>query len=1036
MTGSFYKTGGTLALDAPSYITRRADEELFQAILASEFCYILDSRQVGKSSLTAHTKRRLEEAGVAVAAMELTALGITSNTPEQWYDALLAKLGEQLGLEDALDDFWLDNERLAPLPRFMEALCRVVLERIERPVALFLDEIDVVRSLPFPTDELFAGIRELYNRRTQDPLLERLSVCLIGVAQPTDLIQDPRITPFNIGRRIELTDFTATEAAPLAQGLPDDSEQAGRLLARVLYWTGGHPYLTQRLCRAVADDRQATSPRGVDRVCEGLFFTVRARDQEHNLKFVGGQLLQHGVDRAALLDLYRQVRERRRLRDDPTNRLLGVLRLAGIVRVIEGLLRVRNRIYFRAFDRDWIEANLPNAELRRQRAAYRRGALRVALAAGVLIAALLGGGLWYWNSFVRLHEDYFNAYAKRWGSGEGVGPLSRAEVGHRAVSFKVIRHGRRRPVEAIEAVDAAERCTSHNNVGTYFKPDNRWQSTTDKECRWEFVRDDKGQLVYEKAFNVKGRLVWGLLYSPPVTGQPRRAYFVGPDGFPAPQLKSAAEIIEIEYTSNGWESMHRYYDRVHKPQPGQDGAFGRRIEYDVRGLARRIFSLDAHGRLMIDNDQVAIREGDYDERGNQIEWAYFDTAGRPTLIKDGNHKGTAKYDRSGNQIEVAYFDTAGRPTLIKDGYHKRTAKYDERGNQIEWAYFDTEGRPTIDKNDGTHRMTARFDEHGNMIESAYFDVDGQPTLHAKQGVHRTVWEYDERGNKTREAYFGSDGQPIQNRQFGIYSGTARYDTQGREIEIAAFDAKSQPMRTAEGYQRRTLAYDGLGRKIEQVDYGLDGTAGYASVRRRFNSQGNQIEAAFFDSAGHPTPVIGQSLIGYTMLRTERTPDGHEGEDLSGFDPAVWGYKYMVIIPANNLVLCLNTAMRPVATELVVTLVLRGWQGELLGIKVGDVLTHYAGEPIVGNFLAFIARRQAEPADGPSQELRVRRQGQELRFKVKPGKLGLGIQDRGVAVAGAANAVQHDNAQGHPSTPVTKETPALMGSAHETEKIVR
>ena len=96
MTDSFYKTGGTLARNAPSYILRRADEELFQAILAGEFCYILDSRQVGKSSLVAHTKRRLEEAGVAVAAVELTALGITSNTPEQWYDALLAKLGEQL----------------------------------------------------------------------------------------------------------------------------------------------------------------------------------------------------------------------------------------------------------------------------------------------------------------------------------------------------------------------------------------------------------------------------------------------------------------------------------------------------------------------------------------------------------------------------------------------------------------------------------------------------------------------------------------------------------------------------------------------------------------------------------------------------------------------------------------------------------------------------------------------------------------------------------------------------------------------------
>src|SRR5258708_16228751 len=92
---------------------------------------------------------------------------------------------------------------------------------VHRPssIVIFMDEIDVVRSLPFSTDELFAAIRECYNRRTEDPELERLTFCLMGVAAPTDLIRDTRLTPFNIGRRIELTDFTADEAAPLEQGL-------------------------------------------------------------------------------------------------------------------------------------------------------------------------------------------------------------------------------------------------------------------------------------------------------------------------------------------------------------------------------------------------------------------------------------------------------------------------------------------------------------------------------------------------------------------------------------------------------------------------------------------------------------------------------------------------------------------------------------------------------------------------------------------------------------------------------------------------
>src|SRR5437867_3385491 len=91
--------------------------------------------------------------------------------------------------------------------------------RIAGPVVLFIDEIDAVRSLPFSTDEFFAAIRECYNRRSQDPAFERLTFCLLGVATPSDLIQDTRTTPFNIGHRIELTDFTPAEAAPLAAGL-------------------------------------------------------------------------------------------------------------------------------------------------------------------------------------------------------------------------------------------------------------------------------------------------------------------------------------------------------------------------------------------------------------------------------------------------------------------------------------------------------------------------------------------------------------------------------------------------------------------------------------------------------------------------------------------------------------------------------------------------------------------------------------------------------------------------------------------------
>jgi hypothetical protein len=382
----FYVIGGTLRRDAPSYVVREADQRLYAALCQGQVCYALTPRQMGKSSLMVRTAARLREAQTSVAILDLTALG-QNLTADQWYNGLLGRVGQQLDLEDHLENYWNDHMHLGPLQRWTGAIREVLLESCPGRIVIFIDEIDAVRSLPFSTDEFFAGIREAFNRRTQDIELNRLTFCLLGVATPSDLIRDTRTTPFNIGLRIELSDFTLEEAAPLAQGLSGDCEKGQQILRRVLYWTGGHPYLTQRLCQAVSED-QVNSMAAVDQVCGELFLSNRARERDDNLLFVRERMLRNETDVAGLLLLYGKVRNGGKVRDEETNPLVTVLRLAGIVCVQGSYLAVRNRIYAEVFDQAWVTANLPGAELRRQRLAYVRG---LTIAAGVFVPLLLFG---------------------------------------------------------------------------------------------------------------------------------------------------------------------------------------------------------------------------------------------------------------------------------------------------------------------------------------------------------------------------------------------------------------------------------------------------------------------------------------------------------------------------------------------------------------------------------------------------------------------------------------------------------------------
>ena len=328
---NFFATGGTLPFHAPSYVERQADADILRSLLAGEFCYVLTSRQMGKSSLMVRAAARLRAKGVEIVVLDLSRIGNLLET-EQWYYSLASQMAQRLGAQKELRSFWKETEAQSPLQKWIALLENLLLQRPDKQVVIFIDEIDQVRALNFSTDEFFAAIRACYNRRSEDPHFAQVSFCLLGVAAPSDLIRDTRLTPFNIGRRIELTDFTEQEADLLKVGLKREEFLAEALLTRVLYWTGGHPYLTQRLCQEVADTHLNLTPDGVDRLCEDLFLSPAARTHETNLLFVKDRLLMSETDVASVLDMYRHVIKGKLVSDVETDRRVSVLRLSGIVR--------------------------------------------------------------------------------------------------------------------------------------------------------------------------------------------------------------------------------------------------------------------------------------------------------------------------------------------------------------------------------------------------------------------------------------------------------------------------------------------------------------------------------------------------------------------------------------------------------------------------------------------------------------------------------------------------------------------------------
>jgi hypothetical protein len=234
---------GQVELASAFYVERSGiDERCYEAIAKpGALIRIKAPRQMGKTSLMARILHRASQQNYSTVPLsfQLADSKVFADL-EQFLKWFCANVALQLELPDRLDEYWnvIFGSKVACKSYFE----RYLLANISTPLALGLDEVDVVFKYPELAADFFGLLRAWHEEAKNREIWKKLRLVVVHSTEvyvPMDVNQ----SPFNVGLPIELPEFNLNQTQELAfrHGLSWGEKEVKQLMDMV----GGHPYLVR-----------------------------------------------------------------------------------------------------------------------------------------------------------------------------------------------------------------------------------------------------------------------------------------------------------------------------------------------------------------------------------------------------------------------------------------------------------------------------------------------------------------------------------------------------------------------------------------------------------------------------------------------------------------------------------------------------------------------------------------------------------------------------------------------------------------------